>query len=146
MADSDLTKTEIIIPYGGDDYVFKIPGLMDDMRVGVRARNIRRQADPNDPGEFGLSDEVVLQVRAMASFEELLRKGPRWPWIADAQGKPLVDSLKFPDDRAGDVTAIYLLFLQQVNSFRLGRDTNGGQAGTEAVAGQPGTGDEPVQS
>ena len=143
----ELLQDSITVSHNGDDFVFSIPSIHDEVRIGLKARALRQAlvGPGGDVSEDGLDRWTVYMLRACATFEVLLRKSSAmWPWTAQAGG-PVVDSGKFPDDKVNDVLAIYSDQQEQLLSFREGGVATV-SAGTEAVAGQSDTGDVPVQS
>lgn len=146
MPETELLKTEFLIPYKGDNFVFKIPSLFDDVALASRVRKICGDIDPTNPTENGLSEDAMYRVRALATFEVLLTKSSaEWPWSPGKDGKPVVDCQKFPANRAGDALRIYFDYQSQLNTFRDGGNLDSGPPSTEAVAGEPNRGGEPLQ-
>jgi hypothetical protein len=141
----ELFQDEITASFGGDDFIFSIPSLHDEIRIGLQARALRQAlAGPGgDPSENGLDEWTLYFLRASATFEILLKKASaKWPWVAGAGG-PVVDSSKFPKDKVGDVVAIYRRYLDELATFREG-GTPSKPASTEAVADKPDTSEVPV--
>ena len=126
MAEPDIFKNEIEITHKGETFVFKIPSIADEMRIAGRARAMRRAADADgDGGEYGLTNEALYMVRAAAAFETVLLKTSATWVFTDGKSGPVVDSSKFPLNKIGDVTTIYLEFQEKVATFRDGGSLDG---------------------
>lgn len=137
MADTDILKNTITIAYEGDDYEFRIPSLFDEMKIGVRARDIRRKIDPGSGGsDFGLDQNTLFMNRACATFETMLLKASTdWPFSKGPTG-PAVDSEQFPKEKAAVVIAVYQELQEKLMTFRAGRSTDKSPDPDKAVASQ----------
>lgn len=115
-----LSET-ITVTVEGDDYEFAIPSIVDEMKVGMRMRDIRRRINPNgDISDFGLDQSTLYFNRACAAFELLLRRtsaSPPWPFSAGSAG-PEVNCEKFPREKAATVIAVYGGLQEKLLSFR----------------------------
>lgn len=119
MAENDVLKSEIEVTHRGETFVFTIPSISDEMRIAGRARAIRAASDPSHDGsEYGLPDEVIIAVRAAATFEVVLKQtSASWVHSSGPNG-PVVDHTKFPLNKIQDVATVFLLFQEKLNSFR----------------------------
>lgn len=138
MAERDLTKDTLEVSHGDAKYVFAIPTLADEIKLGLRERNIRREMDPASSGDVdGLDVSTILLVRAAAQFELLLRSASvAWPYTPGAGGAPVVDYRRFPSDKVQEVVQVSLDFQAALNRFRGGGVRDGDAEGGEVVAGQ----------
>ena len=126
---------------GGETYVFRKPGIYYSIEMGYRAADVRRRAFPAGgggfPGDFGLDYSAVSFARACAITELYLeRSDQEWPYSPGPDGKPLVDSSKFPPDREETVIQVGNAFEAEMARFRTRRNPDKPPAGPEAVAGQ----------
>ncbi len=140
---NEVTANTITIKRDDAEYIFRVPSVKDDIRVGQAARLIRADLDPNGyGGEDGLDQRSVLTSRYLAVFEVLLEKSSA-TWIAwkvakkGADTTTVFDSDAVPADRADDIIDIGIEFDNEVIRFRESRTGNGKPPGTETVAGQP---------
>lgn len=132
-------QVEVKLP-NGSQFIFKIPGIRDEIRIGMRMRALRA-ADAtagDDPNEQGLDEFTVYLSRCCATFELLLiSANVTWAHTPGLDGKPVVDSSKFPDDKMNDLTSAVADFSRQVNNFRAGGDSNKPPVDGQAVASEP---------
>jgi hypothetical protein len=141
----ELFQDEITASFGGDDFIFSIPSLHDEIRVGLRSKALRQElvGAGEDSSEYGLDDWTTYLLRASATFEVLLKKAStKWPFTPGAAG-PVVDSSKFPKNKVGDVVAIYRRYLDELATFREG-GSPAKPVGEEAVADQSNPPEVPV--
>lgn len=121
-----VLKTTLEVKVGEDVFEFKIPSIHDEIRIGIRVKDIRRSLDPNwNSFEQGLDGEALVELRACACLELFLqRSSAKWPWSQDGQGKVVCDSAKFPIDKFNDVLIAYQGFQEALSSFRTERNSN----------------------
>lgn len=133
-----LLKQTIEIRHNGETYEFRIPSFMDEIKLGLQARRIRRQLDPEGDGSAdGLDFATSMLVRSAAVFELLLQSATaKWPYSTGEHGEPVVDITKWPDDKMEEATAIGLAFETDLTRFRQNRAPDRGTAGAEAMAGE----------
>jgi len=142
---------EVVLKYGeGSDagvttetYIFRKPGIYHRIELGYRAAEVRRKAYPGSGGilDFAVDRATVDFAQNCAIMEMyLVRSNQTWPFTPGEDGKPVVDSSKFPPDREQTVWDIGDSFSKQVLRFRTRRNTAGPQAGSQAVGGQPNPG------
>ena len=132
----ELLQTTLEIPYKGEAFVFKIPSILDELKVGGRERALRIASDPSWNGfNGGLDWDTAAALRAAATFEVLLERGPEWAFTPGKDGKPIVDIAQVSSDHNADVYAIYDMYRSALDSFRVGRAAAKNTAGGEAVAG-----------
>lgn len=122
-------------------YIFKIPTVHDEMKVGIRMRAIRRMvSDGDDPTDDGLDGMTLLFNRACANFELLLLKSSEtWPF-SPGTGGPVVDSSKFPIDKVQELVDAQVEFVNKLTSFRQGGNPDQPSAVDQVASGQSDTG------
>jgi hypothetical protein len=137
MADSDVLQDTMTVTVDGISYTFAIPSIYDEMRIGVRMRDIRRKLDPSGDGtDAGLDGATLYMNRACATFEVMLRScSDTWPYSEGTKG-PTVDSEKFPKERAAAVVAVYQALQEKLMSFRDGGSAARKPPAEQAMAGQ----------
>lgn len=143
---TDLVQRILEATFEGVKYEFRIPSMHDEINIGMRAREIRRKivgAD-GDAGEDGLDWNTVYLCRCSATMEVLLARGPQWVFSAGPDGKPIVDSAQWAPENIDDVLGAVGAFRTAHNTFRNKGTANKPAPGTEAVAGQPGSGNVAV--
>jgi len=132
---TELLQSTLEIPFKGDLFIFKIPSIHDDLRVGGRIRALRTLTDPDWSGfGGGLDADTAYALRAAATFEVLLQKGPAWVFTAGTDEKPIVDTSKIPIDKNEAVYEVYSLYGTALDSFRGRGNLNKDAAGEKAVA------------
>lgn len=118
MAD-DALKTQLAVIVGKDTFEFKIPGLHEEVRIGSRMNALRQKIDPEWDGVTPLDFNTVSVLRACAVFETLLlRSSVEWVFSPGPQGKPIVDSSRFPPEKAREVVEAYEGYSEQLRTFR----------------------------
>ena len=140
-----IAQTELNVVHDGATYIFKIPGVRDEAKIGSYARFLRVQDDPNGVGAAeGLDFNSFFTYQALATFAVLLRKASvTWPFSPDKTGKPVVDVNQFPDD--APVLEVYEGYLDALARFLGELPEDGRPGGSEVVDGQPESQSEPVQ-
>lgn len=138
---SDPLSRTFDVVVDSETYVFRKPGIFYTIEMGYRAADVRRRAFPAGgggfPGDFGLDYDAVSFARACAILELYLERADQeWPYSPGADGKPTVDSGKFPPDREDTVRKVGNAFETELARFRARRNTDKPSPGTEAVAGQ----------
>lgn len=142
---TDVLKTELTVPYGPkgkeDTFVFKIPTLHDEIKIGARMEKLHRTIDPEWNGfSQGLDGGTLYALRAAATLELLLIKASvTWPFNEDAAKVVGVDSGKFPVDKAAEALGVYAAFDDALAKFRSGGAPDNGSTGEKALDGQPGS-------
>lgn len=134
----EVLKDTITVAHRDASYTFRLPGLYDEMKVGLQMRAIRQHIGAGAVNiDANTLDYHTLTInRACATFDILLKSASeKWPYTAGENGMPVVDSSKFPPEKFEDVLAIYLAFETKLNTFRTGGDPGINPAGEEAVAG-----------
>ncbi|MDE2232596.1 MAG: hypothetical protein KGJ90_00490 [Patescibacteria group bacterium] len=133
---ADVLSDIVTVTVDGDDYMFQVPSIYDEMKIGVRMREIRRRIDPTSNGDDNLDVGTMYIMRACATFETMLKKASvQWPFTAGSAG-PVVDSEKFPRDKSDAVLKIYTAFQEKLFSFRSGGVPDKQPLTSEVVAGQ----------
>ena len=133
MADETF-KTSLTVTVGVDNFEFKIPGLHEEVKIGSRMIRLRQQIDPEWDGVSSLDYNSLTVLRACAVFETLLlRSSVEWCFSPGPQGKPIVDSSKFPENKAREVVEAYEGYNEKLRNFRESGDSNKPLPATEAV-------------
>jgi hypothetical protein len=147
MPDNVLQDT-LTVTSNGQTYEFAIPSYLDEIKIGVKSRDLIRAAT----GDFGasmdgLDNQTHWMITTAARFEVLLRRSStEWPWSAGVGGKPVVDFQKWPKDKVVEALAIGALFAVELGTFRSGGTTDTDTTGPQAMAGQPDITPEPIRS
>jgi|SRR6185437_4782257 len=133
MSDPALQDT-IEVEHKGQKYEFRIPSLVEEIKLGMHERNIRRELDPESAGAAeGIDIATTMTVRAAAVFEVLLKSSTAtWPFSHGPNKEPVVDFRKFPTDKAEEVAAIGLVFETKLQEFRAARNPDPKPASEEA--------------
>lgn len=133
-----VLQEEITVTHDGETYVFKLPSVRDDAKVGSYARYLRAQDDPEGIGSAdGLDFNSFYIYQALATFHVLLRRATvDWPFSPSEKGLPVVDVNKFPE--SAPVMEVYDSYLKAVSEFR-GKTNPRKSAGEDAVASEPDT-------
>jgi hypothetical protein len=129
----EVLKDSLEIKVDGETYEFAIPSYLDEIRIGVEARDILRSLLPSTDG-FATTDTLDNQtnflVQNCARFKVLLRRSSaKWPWSSDKDGKPMVDPSK--------AIAIGVQFGVELGTFRNGGLADSDAPSSETMAGQP---------
>ena len=141
MADANTAllkdSIEVKLP-NGNSYEFAIPSFVDEIKLGMCERDIRREVDPTNNGSAdGLDNSTAFFVASAAIFRVLLRKASvEWPYSKDAKGGPVVDYTKWPKDKVGEALEVAATFQTELVRFRSGRVADGQSPDAETVAGQ----------
>lgn len=136
-----VLKTTITAVVGDHNFEFKIPNLHDEIKIGSRMIKIRRSLDPDWDGTTELEYNESVILRACAVFEVLLqRSSETWIFTPDTTGKPVVDSSKFPEDKAMEVMDAYRGYGEQLRTFREGGVADKPLPPKEAMASESNSG------
>ena len=115
----DVLPNEIVVDLEGRSYVFKIPTIHDEIKIGMRSRDLRREIAGN-PSEDGLDNGTVYMCRACAGFEVLLKKSSEtWPF-SEGKAGPEVNSAKFSAEKVNEALEVYVAFQDKLGTFRAG--------------------------
>lgn len=126
MSDSTATPSptipsEIEVKVGDETFYFRVPSPRDVARLGTRAQALRRADEPGTNGsEIGLDGLSADLYRGFALFETLLIRADtdgNWPFSKDDEGKPYVDSTKFPTFSTLVVPEVYQGFSTALDKF-----------------------------
>lgn len=134
--DDALTQTSVLVRDTGSEFEFRMPSILDEVKVGARMRRLRQMADPLDDPGGNVDLDTLAYLKSMAYFDVLLEKasGAEWAWHMGPNGKRAVDSTRFPADRTNQVIRVAADAIGQVNTFRAERHPHRGTAGDEALA------------
>ena len=132
-----LSSTELTVTVKSQTYIFKIPSIRDESRIGSYARYLRAQDDPAGVGAAeGLDFSTYFGYQALATVKILLLKASTdWPFSPDKSGKPIIDVDKFPDD--APILEVYEGYLDALSTFRESVSGTGESAEQQTVDGQP---------
>ena len=131
-----LAQTTVTVSDDGSEFEFRIPSILDEVKIGARMRRLRLAADPMDDPGSPIDLDTMAYLKSMAYFEVLLEaSNASWAWVMGPQGKMVVDSTKFPPNKVNQVIRVASEAIGQVNRFRAGTTANRGTPGNEAVAG-----------
>lgn len=150
MPDPVLQDT-LDVTVKGDLYIFRIPNFADEIKLGLREREIRRNMEIELYGQTypaaGLptgDNSTEFLVRVAAQMEHLLSKGPQWVWSPGPAGAPVVDFTKWDNTKIDTVVEVGVAFSAALRRFRTDGSAAGQPAGGQAVARQPVAPEEPV--
>ncbi|MDA8120114.1 MAG: hypothetical protein M0Z85_08775 [Gammaproteobacteria bacterium] len=113
-----LTQTELTVTVKGETFVFKIPSIRDEAKVGSIARWLRAQDDPAGIGApEGLDFETFFFYQALATIQVLLKRASddSW-WSTGPDGRPVLDASKLPE--SAPVKEVYEGYLAALDTFR----------------------------
>lgn len=139
MSDAQLLTMTTTVRVGPESFEFAIPSIAERLRLGTRARTIRRVYDPQGFGdEWGLDDETATLAWGVAAFEVLLRAcdaSDNWPFSKGEKGEPVVDHTKWAFGKEEIVLEAARILREDLARFRAGRLADQQPPGAEAVAG-----------
>lgn len=155
-----VLQTTIEVTIDGCTFIFAIPSFKDEIKLGLRARQIRRDLEfellPNkqDPqalatvaGDPTFDQQTETYVRTATYFEVLLRSSSvQWIYTPDDNGKPVVDYTKWPDAQFNTIVRAGVDFSNQLTRFRQGGTTSPNTYRNKTVDREQDTESEPVQS
>lgn len=143
---SDVLKRTLTVKRDGDEFVFRTPSILDDIKVGQEARLIRSKVDPNGYGGVeGLDEDAALLSRFLGMFRVLFESTSA-PWLPikteqrGAETVAVVDIDNIPADRVNDVAEVGLMLEAEVARFRARGAGDRQSAGAETVAPEPAAG------
>jgi hypothetical protein len=136
MAD-DVLKDSIDVTVNNETYTFRIPSYLDEIKIGVRQRDIVRSVSP-DAGIDGVDGQTYFLINTAARFEVLLQSASvKWPYSNGPSGEPVVDFQKWPKDKVTEALAVGAVFSTELSSFRQRGFTDNNPAGEKAVESEP---------
>lgn len=134
---AELTQTTIEVVSDEETFVFRIPSVREFARVGTRSHALRAADSPTTNGsEWGLDPMTADLYRGMALFEVLLERADckdNWPFT-EVDGKPRVDSSKFPPQVTFTVIDVQRRFDEAYRKFLDGWSGNGVKSSKGPVA------------
>lgn len=149
MPDNILQDT-IEIKHNNEVFIFRIPSYFDELKIGARERDIRREISQEVGGDIsgnpdGLDSQTFFMIQTAARFEILLQKADcNWVYSPGEDGRPTIDYKKWPKDKVGDIVSIGVRFTDELTTFRSGRLRDPEPSSSEAMAGQPDPQPQPV--
>lgn len=139
---AELTQETIDVLIGTETFIFKIPTPREHARVSSRAAMLRATDTPGAfVSEWSLDPDTAGSYRAMAIMEILLQKADtedNWCYSNNDEGKPVVDSNKFPAKTIRTLPLIARGFEEGLQKFLEGGAGNGKPEGKASVGGEPG--------
>lgn len=116
----DLVKKTIVIKDEDSEFEFKIPTILDEVRVGVRMRKLRMMVDPTDDPGGNIDLDTLAYLKSMAYFELFLlsASNSEWVWARGPEGKQIVDSSQFPVEKTDQVLRVAAKVVGEVARFR----------------------------
>ncbi len=121
-----ITRTDVTISFKGEKFVFRIPGILDEVKIGMASKKLRRKIDPDSVGvgeEWGLDPLTYDYLWTCAVFQTMLKSGPPWVWgeaaAKEQTSEPAVDPDKWPAEKANDALLIAGAWRREVDRFRL---------------------------
>ena len=148
----ELLQDTLEVHVDGETYIFAIPGVADEIKLGLIERDIRRQMELDLFGPTGaVTGEPTgdrgtdFVVRVAAQFRLLLRRGPAWPYSNGVNGEPVVDFTKWPNNKVDTAFRVGMEFQNQLARFRSGGTADQGATGGQALVGQPDTTNQPIR-
>jgi hypothetical protein len=134
----DLARKTVVVKDNDCEYEFRIPTILDEVKIGTRMRRLRMAADPMDDPGGSIDPDTMAYLKAMAYFEVLLLAADNsdWVWSRSNEGKRFVDSTKFPEDKTDLVLRVASKAFWSIARFRSG-DVSSGESDNKVVADQP---------
>ncbi len=160
MPDDPILQTTIDVTVDGANFIFKIPSFADEIKIGLRAKQIRRELElellgPNPTpeqaqtftgGESTYDGTTEGYVRTAAHFSVLLKQSSvEWIYSKDDKGNPICDYKEWPDSRVNTIMRAGVEFSNQLNRFRSGGTTAPKPSVDKIVDSQQNTEDQPIQ-
>ena len=130
-----ILESTVEVENRGEIFEFRLPTVLDEIRLGSVAKRVRREADPE--GSFGESEGIdpiaYAYGKAVSLFLVcLVRTSAKWVYAADKAGKPALNWQNWPPNVAERVLEISLAAEAAIATFRRGEH---GGVGTSASAG-----------
>jgi hypothetical protein len=131
-----VLKTTIEVTVDEATFIFRIPSFADQIKLGLRAKQIRRELElellgPNPSpeqavaftgGESTYDNATETYVTTASQFSVLLKQANvEWIYSKDEKGNPICDYKKWPDDKFNVIVAAGVDFSNQLSRFRSGR-------------------------
>lgn len=134
--EAKLAQKTIVIKDGDAEFEFKIPTILDEVKIGARMRRLRMMADPMDDPGGTVDMDTLAYLKSMAFFDVLLvaADNAQWAWSKGLDGRRTVNSTEFPEDKTNQVLRVAGNAIVEVNRFRDGRIADAGAASVETVA------------
>lgn len=129
-----LTQTTLSVVVKGETFIFKVPSIRDEAKVGSIARFLRAKDDPQGIGAAeGLDVNTFSYYQALAIISVLLKQSSSGALFSrDAKGMPVVDVDQLPED--APVMEVYEGFLDALVTFREGASRPKGSTEPTPVA------------
>jgi hypothetical protein len=154
-----VLQTTIDVTVDGATFIFRIPSFADEIKLGLRAKQIRRELEiemlgPNPTqeqfmtvaGDPTYDNATETYVRTACQFSVLLKQSDaEWIYSKDEKGLPVVDYRKWPDDKFNVIVQAGVNFSNQLSRFRAGRTAAPKPAVEQTVGGQQDTPDQSLQ-
>lgn len=135
-AEAVLAKKTIVVKDNDSEFEFRIPSIMDEIKIGARMRRLRNMADPMDDPGGNIDMDTMAYLKSMAWFDVLLTSADNaeWAWTKGPEGRRVVDSTKFPLDKTNQVLRVVANAIAEVSRFRDSGVADARAATNETVA------------
>lgn len=139
-SETDLLKKTVVVKEGESEFEFRIPSILDEVKIGARIRRLRLSADPMDDPGGQIDMDTMAYLKSMAYFEILLVAASKaeWVWSRGPEGKQIVDSTRFPVDKTDQILRVAAKAVSEVNRFRNPSFTREGDNSQQTVADKSG--------
>lgn len=135
-ATTNPIPSEITVEHNGEKYIYKIPSVHEEIRIGVLMDSMRRRQGGAGGDMESLDNWTRILLRACVNMEVLLKKASvTWPFTVGTAG-PAVDSSKFPENKISELIEVQIKFDDLLSSFRAGGNPDQPPITTEAVVSQ----------
>lgn len=110
-------KPTLTIKVGEDEFVLRVPSVMDKARIGMSEASLRRSLDPAGIGFGPIDDDTYCLIRGMAVLTSLLdQSSAKWVWTR-RDNKLVVDPEQFPAGKEDVVAEVGRQFQDALDRF-----------------------------
>jgi len=125
-----ILASTVEVENAGEVFEFRLPSVLDEIKLGGMAKRVRREADPESAGYGGDFDETeqlsYMVAKAVALFVVcLVKTSAKWVYAADAAGKPVMAWQSWPPEVFQRVMEIAMAAQAAIVEFRNGGDSRG---------------------
>jgi hypothetical protein len=113
----NVLQKQLTVQYNGDDFVFKIPSMQDNLNILARANELRRDSTSDGNAiSLGFDPAATTLTNQIATFRELLvSTSAKWVYTAGPKG-PEMNLNNWPSDVP--ITEVVDKFNQELDTFR----------------------------